>query len=106
MLLLLALLAGCAQGARPQQTVTDRETVAACRAHADEVYNRLNRATIYSIPQTGLPSSSTGLIRDPQSGLQQQYDYSERIDKCIRDSQAGTLTVGPTPGQGQGAAGR
>jgi hypothetical protein len=92
-LMAAVLLAGCA--AQPM-SVTQRDTMQACRDHADAVYDRLNRGDIYSIPQNGLPYSDNGLVGDPNAGLRQQYENDEMIDRCMRDTGAGTLTVGPS----------
>lgn len=98
----LLVLAGCA--AEQPVSVTQRDTVAACRARADEIYNRLNRGAIYSISQSGLPNSSTGLVGNPNAHLQAQYEHEQRIDRCVHDTGAGTLTVGPSAPGPSGAA--
>jgi hypothetical protein len=92
--IVLLTAAACQQNRQPL-SVTDRATVAACTARANQVYDRLNRGTIYSsMPQTGLPSSSTGLMGDPTAGLTQRYAYDDMVNRCIR--QTGT---GAEPGQ-------
>lgn len=87
------LLAGCAD--RQPLSVTERDTIDACRARAGQVYDRLHRADIYSIPQTGLPYSANGSRADITAGLATQYSHDEMVDRCERNTGAGTLTVGP-----------
>jgi hypothetical protein len=95
------VLAGCAQGSRQQMSVTDRDTLAACQQRADEVYNRLNRGSIYSISQSGLPYSSTGRVGDPMADLRASYDHAQRVKRCVRDTGAGTQVVAPAPAPAQ-----
>ena len=81
--LALTATAACQQN-RPPLSVTDRATIAACTQHANQVYDRLNRGTIYNAPQTGLPNSSTGLMGDPTAGLTQRYAYDDMVNRCVR----------------------
>lgn len=83
--LLLLALGGCAEPARPMSH-TDQATAAACRAHANEVYNRNNRGTIYSINQTGLPYSGSYLAGNQTSSLAEQYANARLVDDCIRNT--------------------
>ncbi len=88
--LLLAVLAGCGQ--RPSNlSVTDRATIAACRSHADQVYDRMNRGAIYNSTSTDAPNSSIGLIGDPTGMLSDRYARDRMIERCV----GGT---GPTGG--------
>ena len=80
--LLLAALVGCAQ--RPSNlSVTDRATIAACRSHADQVYDRMNRGTIYNASSADAPNSSTGLAGDPTAGLSDRFARDRMIERCV-----------------------
>ena len=80
-------LAACQQSRQPM-SVTERATVAACTAHANQVYDRLNRGTIYGMEETGVPNSATGLVGNPTAPLTQRYEYDNMVNRCIR--QVGT----------------
>ena len=80
---LLIALGGCALGSSPQSH-TDRATLAACREHASEVYNRNNRAEIYSINQSGLPYSGNYVPGNQTNTLADQYENDKIIDDCVR----------------------
>jgi hypothetical protein len=80
--LLWAALVGCAQ--RPSNlSVTDRATIAACRSHADQVYDRMNRGTIYNASSADAPNSSTGLAGDPTAGLSDRFARDRMIERCV-----------------------
>ncbi len=80
--LLLTALAGCAQRP-PKLSVTDRATLAACRGHADQVYDRLNRGAIYSLSSNDAPNSSTGLVGDPTADLSNRFARDRMIARCV-----------------------
>ncbi len=101
-LALLLAITGCT-ARPPTMSVTDRATVAACRSHADQVYDRLNRGAIYSVPQTYAPNSSTGLIGDPTGALSDAYAHSRMIDRCVSGTSGGT-SGGTGAGAGPGRA--
>jgi|HubBroStandDraft_2_1064218.scaffolds.fasta_scaffold224023_2 hypothetical protein len=82
---LLIALGGCALGSSPQSH-TDRATLAACREHASEVYNRNNRAEIYSINQSGLPYSGNYVPGNQINTLAAQYHNDQIIDDCVRNT--------------------
>jgi len=91
--LLLLALGACAQ--RPPLSVTDRDTLAACQAHADAVYDRLNRGAIYRIGDNGAPNSSTGLVGDPTAVLSARYARDRMIDRCVRGVAPSGAAVAP-----------
>ena len=63
----LALLAGCAGHAAPQ-SVTERDTLAACRDQAQTAYTIRHRAEIYSIHERDTPSSGMRPAAEPDAG--------------------------------------
>lgn len=98
LLLLPGLLAACAP--KPSSlSVTDQATLADCRAHADRVYERLNRGAIYSVGDNGAPNSSIGLMGNPTQGLSDVYAHDRMIDRCVRGMapSGGTAVVPATP---------
>ena len=94
---LLALLAGCAAPSAPL-SVTDRDTIAACRNEAQTAYEIRHRAEIYSIHEGASPYSGTGLLRGPTEGLSDRYEQERRIDTCVRNTGTGTGTGAGTGG--------
>lgn len=95
---LLLGLGACAQRP-PDLSVTDRDTLAACRAHADQVYDRNNRGAIYSVGANDAPSSSIGRVGDPTAVLSDRYAHDRMIERCVRGtgSSAGRSYPVPAP---------
>lgn len=87
-LALLALLAGCAAPSAPL-SVTDRDTIAACRDQAQTAYEIRHRAEIYSIHEGASPYSGTGLLHGPTEGLSDRYEQERQIDSCVRNTGTG-----------------
>ena len=98
-LCLLVGLGGCAFGGSPQSH-TDRATLAACRDHASEVFDRTHRAEIYSIYQPGLPYSGNYVPGDQTNALAEQYENQQIIDDCVRNTgtQVNRDDTAPTAG--------
>jgi hypothetical protein len=105
--LLLPLLLALAQCAPPPppvgQTRADAATLAACREHADAVYNRQNRDTIYTISNANSPfsanDSTTGVT---DRGLAQRFGHENMIRDCVRNTGSETdraVTMAPGPGR-------
>jgi len=71
------------------QTRADAATWAACRSHADEVYNRQRRDTIYTINSRNSPfsgnDSTTGIA---DRGLSERYGRENMIRDCVRNTGA------------------
>jgi hypothetical protein len=87
-LLLPALsLAQCAPPPPPVgQARADAATLAACREHADAVYDRTHRDMIYSISNRDSPFSANytpGLV---DRGLAQRYDHDNMVTDCVRNT--------------------
>jgi hypothetical protein len=97
---LLIGLGGCAFGASPQSH-TDRATLAACRDHASQVFDRTHRADIYSINQVGLPYSGNYVPEDQTNRLAEQYQNDQIVDDCVRNTgtQVNREDTAPPPGQ-------
>jgi hypothetical protein len=93
--LALAALAGCAQQ-QPNLSVTDRATIAACRDHADQVYNRMNRGAIYNSNSIDAPNSSTGLIGDPTGMLSARFARDRMIARCVGGAAPAGTAVTPS----------
>jgi hypothetical protein len=98
--LLLPMLLGLAQCAPPPPPVgqarADAATMAACREHADEVYNRQRRDTIYTISNRDSPfsanDSTTGIT---DRGLPERFGRENMIRDCVRNT--GTETDRSAP---------
>ncbi len=84
-LAVLAMLGGCAFPSAPQSH-TDRATLAACRDHASQVYDRTNRGAIYSISQVGLPYSDSYLAGNQTNELAARYQNEQIVDDCVRNT--------------------
>ncbi len=97
---LLIWLGSCAFGASPQSH-TDRATLAACRDHASQVFDRNHRADIYSINQAGLPYSGSYVPGDQTNKLAEQYQNDQIVDDCVRNTgtQVNRKDTAPPPGQ-------
>jgi hypothetical protein len=82
----LLALAQCSPPPAPTgQARADAETLAACRQHADAVYNRIHRDTIYTIDNTNTPLSANyppGIDR----GLSQRYAHDDMVRDCVRNT--------------------
>jgi len=81
----LVVLGGCAYPTSPQSH-TDRATLAACRDYASQVYDRNNRAAIYSINQVGLPYSGSYLAGNQTNDLAARYHNEQIVDDCVRNT--------------------
>jgi len=85
---LLLLLAGCA--AAPPESVTERDTRAACRRQAQAVYRLRHRAQIYSIHDQDAPASGATGLPLPTAGLADRFEQERAISTCIHDTGTGT----------------
>lgn len=94
--LLLLALGACTP--RPSSmSVTDRETLTACRTHADQVYDRLNRGAIYSVGANDAPGSSIGRVGDPTASLSDRYARDRMIERCVRGTGNAAAQSYPAP---------
>jgi len=94
----LLTLTQCAPPPPPAgQAQADAATLAACREHADAVYNRQNRDSIYTISNTNSPYSANytpGLV---DRGLAQRYGYENMTRDCVRNTGTETNRSGTAP---------
>jgi hypothetical protein len=91
--LLLVALAQCTSPPPPPspQARADAATLAACREHAEEVYNRNNRDQIYSISSRDSPYSANYTPGVMDRGLPQRYSQENMVRDCVRNT--GTETT-------------
>jgi hypothetical protein len=87
-LLLPALaLAQCSPPPPPTgQARADAATLAACREHADQVYDRNNRDTIYTISSRDSPFSANYTPGVTNRGLAQRYVRENMVRDCVRNT--------------------
>jgi hypothetical protein len=96
--LLLPLLAMsyCAPPPLPTgQAKADAATLAACREHADAVYDRTHRDSIYSISSQNSPFSANYTPDRVDRGLPQRYGHDTMVRDCVRNT--GTETDRTSP---------
>ncbi|HVB66584.1 MAG TPA: hypothetical protein VNE67_01850 [Acetobacteraceae bacterium] len=84
----LLLIVGCA--AAPPESVTERDTRAACRRQAEEVYRLRHRDQIYSVPSQDAPQSGAIGLPLPTTGLADQFEQEREINTCVHDTGTGT----------------
>jgi hypothetical protein len=83
----LATLAGCGAFYHPVSS-EDREAVATCRADADRVFAAQNRYMISERDQSAAPFGGNQLPPNPSTGLSDQYQQDQMVDKCLARSAA------------------
>jgi hypothetical protein len=87
LLLPMLVLAQCAPPPPPTaQARADAATLAACREHADEAYNRTRRDSIYTITSPDVPYSANytpGLV---DRGLPQRFSHEVMVRDCVRNT--------------------
>lgn len=86
-LLPLLLLATCAG---PPESVTERDTRAACRRQAEDVYRLRHRSEIYSIHDPDAPGSGATGLPLPTAGLADRFEQERDIERCVHDTGTGT----------------
>jgi hypothetical protein len=82
------------------QARADADTLAACRLHADQVYNRQNRDQIYSITNRNVPFSTGYAPGVTDSGLAARYAHDNMVSDCVRNTGTETdrsTTYDPEP---------
>jgi hypothetical protein len=87
---LLAVLAGCD---RTRLTPEDREAVADCRSESDRIFAARNRYQLSEPDNTGTPYSGSGQVTAPSSGLSDQYEREQLVDRCLARGSAGEKVV-------------
>ncbi len=87
MILPLLALSQCAPPPPPVgQARADAETLAACRQHADDVYNRQNRNQIYTITNPNVPYSTSYAPGVTDRGLADRYAHENMVNDCVRNT--------------------
>jgi hypothetical protein len=84
---ILAPLSGCGAFYHPVSP-EDREAVATCRADADRVFAAQNRYLISERDQSSAPFAGNQLPTNPSTGLSDQYQQQQMVDKCLARSAA------------------
>lgn len=85
-LLLLLALGCCAPPPPAGQSRADAATLAACREHASEVYDRQNRDSIYTITNRDTPFSSNYVPGVVDRDLAQRYANQNLVRDCVRNT--------------------
>lgn len=87
---LLLVLLGLTQCAPPPppagQERADAATLAACRDHASQVYNRRNRDQIYTITNRDVPFSAGYAPGATDQGLAARYSNDKMVSDCVRNT--------------------
>jgi hypothetical protein len=98
----LLVLVACSDAPPTPESITTRDTIAACRQQANTTFAMQNRDQIYSMSDLSAPASSIGRTQDPFLGLADRYAEERMVQDCIRNT--GTQTNRANLSQ-QGAAG-
>ncbi len=78
------------------QARADAATLAACREHADAVYDRNHRDTIYANSNRDAPFSGSYAPRTVDAGLSQRYGRENMVRDCVRNTGTETDRSGTT----------
>lgn len=81
-------------GSAPPPQRAEVAAVSACRARADEVFQRQNRDQVYRVDNYNTdtrdaPFGTSGLKGVTSAGLSQQYGRDNMVQDCLRSSGAG-----------------
>ena len=78
---------------------TDQATQLACRTRANEMYDRRNRAEIYSANSTiNSPFSANYQPGTTNQGLAERFSFEQMVSECIRNAGTGAeRPVAPAP---------
>ena len=106
---ILALLAGltltaCSAGPMSPgggggaYTRADQATQTACRQRASEMYDRRERATIYSANgSSNTPYSANYELGASNRVLSERFSYDQSINECVRNAGTGAVRTGAIP---------
>jgi len=93
-------LAACQPPPPPTgQARADAATLAACREHADAVYDRTHRDAIYTINNSNTPYSANDAYTVVDHGLPQRYGYENMTRDCVRNTGSATNSPDTAPPQ-------
>jgi hypothetical protein len=84
----LLLLATCSPPPASPANRANRETLAACRERAEDVYVRQNRDLIYQNDTSSTPYSAGPNTGIPTHGLSSLFAHEQVIDDCVRNTGA------------------
>ena len=91
-------LAACQPPPPPTgQARADAATLAACREHADAVYDRTHRDAIYTINNSNTPYSANDAYTVVDHGLPQRYGYENMTRDCVRNTGSATNSPDTAP---------
>lgn len=97
LVLLPLLLAGCGDGGL-RSTATPAQ-LAACRARADAVYDRQNRADLFRADTLAgnrdAPFSGSGVIGSGSETLSNRFAREKLIDRCLAGNQGRSDSIDP-----------
>lgn len=68
------------------QARADASTLAACREHANQVYNRQYRDQIYTITNRDVPFSAGYAPGATDQGLAARYAHGNMVNDCVRNT--------------------
>jgi hypothetical protein len=68
------------------QARADAATIAACRDHANQVYDRQNRDQIYTITNRDVPFSAAYAPGVTNRGLAARYAHDNMVSDCVRNT--------------------
>lgn len=75
----------------------DQATQLACRGRANQVYDRRNRAEIYSRQSTvNTPFSADYESDSAGRALGDRFAFDRMVDECVRNSGTGEVPITPT----------
>ena len=98
----LALVA-CTSAPPTPESLTARDTLAACRQQANTTFAIQNRGQIYGLNDLSAPQSSIGLTQDPNQGLANRYEQERMVEDCVRNTGTQTNRAGLSPPGATGA---
>jgi hypothetical protein len=90
----LVTLTGCGAFYHPV-SAEDREAVTTCRADADRMFAAQNRYLISERDQSAAPFGGNQLPPNPSTGLSDQYQQDQMVDKCLARSAASSPSDTP-----------
>ncbi len=98
-----SLLTGCGTPMqRSRSQVVTAADLSACRARADEIYNKQNRAEVYRsdtfVSDTrDSPFSTSGLPGITSNGLSGLYQHDDLVSSCVNSRGAAVASPGAGP---------